>query len=357
MLVSTVACRDVSRQDEREDYPIERQRFPRESAGSSFNRMLWRRWVWRRCRGRIHVLHAADICVTGQLVRRVHKRLRTPYVVYVSPGVISSAEAMVARGALGRRSVRLVLGDAAGVVATTVDVAAHVRELMQRLGISQQPPVAVVGPGVDPTLFVPGRDSGTLRSRWGIRRAPIILTVARLAADKGQDSGIEVLALLREEFPNLRYILVGEGPDEARLRNLAADANVMDRVGFAGPMLDDELPEAYATATIYLDLSREPRETGEGLGMSLIEAAAAGLPAVVFGANDTVPSTPSPQSCVAVEPGNVQAAADAVASLLRDSDRRMEMSVLARECAETQLDWNRVAHDCARFVRKCVADD
>ncbi|MEO7218190.1 MAG: glycosyltransferase family 4 protein [Gemmatimonadaceae bacterium] len=355
MLVSTVAVRESPRHDLAEDYSIERQRFSRDAASSAGSRMLWRRWVLRRCRGRIHVLHAGDICVTGRIVHRVHKRLRTPYVVYVSPGSLATAQTMLARGSLGRRAVRLVLGDAAGVIATTDEVASRARDMMKDLGISQPAPVAAIGLGTDPVLFGPGRDTGALRARWGIRRAPIMLTVARLVAEKGQDSGIEALSLLRHEFPNLRYILVGEGPDEARLRNLAADMNVMDRVGFAGSMRDDELPEAYATATIYLDASRLAPDAGEGLGMSLIEAAAAGLPVVAFGGSGVTPPLPVLEGRVSVASGDTRAVADAIGSLLRDSERRNEMGMLGRESAETYLDWNRVAQDTARFVRECVA--
>ena len=355
MVVSTVATRDAPRHDLAEEYSIERRRFSRDRCGSIANRMLWQRWLLKRCRGRIHVLHAADICVTGRIVRHVHKRLRTPYVVYVSPGSLATARKMTARGALGRRAVRLVLGDAAGIIATTDDVASLARDLMKELGISQPAPVEAIGLGTNPALFGPGRDSGALRARWGIRRAPIMLTVARLASEKGQDSGIEVLAKLRHEFPDLRYILIGEGPDEARLRNLAADLNVMNRVGFAGSMRDDELPEAYATATIYLDASRAATDAGEGLGMSLIEAAAAGLPIVAFGANTVASSLRNGGGRITIDPADTRAAADAIGALLRDSERRNEMGMLGRESAETYLNWDRVAHDAARFVRECVA--
>lgn len=82
-------------------------------------------------------------------------------------------------------------------------------------------------------------------------------------------------------FPELRYIIVGEGVDEARLRALAKELGVSDRIGFVGPMRDDELPEAYATSTIYLGASRVDNEINvEGFGISFLEAAASGVPAV-----------------------------------------------------------------------------
>jgi glycosyltransferase involved in cell wall biosynthesis len=357
MAVATVAARNSARYDAAEDYIIERQPFAADRAASVGNRMRWTRWLMKRCRGRVQILHCGDISVAGRLARRVHKRLGIPYVVYVSAGEVRRAQSLSMRGVLGRRVVRLVLGDAAGLIATTDAAAAAARELMQEVGISQPSRVAALGLGTDPALFAPGRDSGTLRQRWGIRRAPIMLTVARLAPHKGQDTGIQALARLRDEFPDLRYVLVGEGSDEARLRNLAADLNVMDRVGFAGPMRVDELPEAYATATIYLDAARVNEDTAsEGPGISVVEAEAAALP-VVAGDTGGIRSVLSDgESGIVVDPMDPGAVADAIASLLRDAEMRSRMGRAGREAVETYMNWNRVANDTARFVRKCVAN-
>jgi len=355
MSVSTVSARDAARHDSAEEYAISRQRFARERAGSFANRLRWQHWLTKRSRGRIHVLHAGDIDVAGRAVWRTHKRLGIPYVVYVSAGSITRARRAESRSA--RRVARLVLGDAAGIVATTDEAAAATRELMTLIGISQPPPVAALGLGTDPALFGPGRDVGTLRARWGIRRAPIMLTVARLVPHKGQDTGIQALALLRQEFPNLRYVLVGEGSDEARLRNLAAELNVMDRVGFAGSMRDDELPEAYATATIYLDASRSaPGIIRTGNAMSLIEAASAGLASLTSDAPATDSIVRNGETGITIDPIDPAGIASAIASLLADPDMRRSMGMRGRERVESHFNWNRVAHDTARFVRECVAN-
>jgi glycosyltransferase involved in cell wall biosynthesis len=357
MSVSTVAGRQATRYDAAEDYKIERQSFGYDAADGFVSRMRWQTWLSGRCKGRVQVLHCGGIGVTGRVVRHTHKRVRIPYVVYVSASELNRAREKVKSGSFARRSVRLVLGDAAGIVATTDYVAILTRELMQEIGITQPPPVAAPGMGADPLLFGPGRDTGTLRQRWGIRRAPIILTVARLVPHKGQDTGIEAIALLRDEFPNLRYVLVGEGSDEARLRNIAADMNVMDRVGFAGPMRDDELPEAYATSTIYLDASRAaPGATVAGNGISLIEAQATALPVVTSDAGGVRSFVREGESGIIVEPASARSMADALAALLRDAEKRSEMGMAGREAVETRMNWSRVTHDTARFVQECVAN-
>lgn len=357
MSVTTVAARDSAHYDAAAEYKIERQPFGHGDADHLISRLRWQRWLSSRCRSRVQILHCGGAGVAGRIARSAHKRVRIPYVVHMSAIELSRARERVQESAFGRRSVRLVLGDAAGIVATTDYVAILTRELMQAVGITEAPPVAAPGLGTDPLLFGPGRDTGTLRQRWGIRRAPIVLTVARLAPHKGQDTGIEAVSLLRDEFPDLRYVLVGEGSDEARLRNLAADLNVMDRVGFAGPMRDDELPEAYATSTIYLDASRVVSEGAiTANSMSLIEAEATALPIVTSDAGGVRSVIREGESAIIVDPASARSIADALAMLLRDDAMRNEMGMAGREAVETRMNWHRIVHDTARFVRECVAN-
>lgn len=358
MSVSTVAAPEGARYDAAEDYAIERQPFGFNRANRFLNQVRWARWLVDRCRDRVSVMHCGNIRPVGYAVWWAHKRLRIPYVVYVNGGDLLREREKAAKSALKRRTARLILGDAAGIVGTSAWVAELAREVMREVGISEPPPVAALDLGTDPERFRPGIDTGTLRQRWGIRRAPIIVTVARLVPHKGQDVGIQALARLRDEFPTLRYVLVGEGHDETRLRNLAAQLDVMDRVGFAGPMRDDELPEAYATSTVYLGASRIDKSINvEGFGISFIEASAAGLPIVAGDSGGVRSAVRDGETGFVVDPTDVDAVAGALATLLRDDELRATMGAAGRTAVETHYNWQRVAVDTARFVRDCVGHD
>lgn len=357
MAVSTVANSDAPRYDAAEDYPIDRQPFPFNRANRFSNQARWGRWLARRCKDRIDVIHCGNIRPVGYAVWWAHKRLRVPYVLYVNGGDLLREHRKTAASSFKRRTARLIFGDSAGIVATSEYVAQLARDLMQQIGIAEPPPVAALDLGTDPVRFHPDTDTGSLRQRWGIRDAPILLTVARLVPHKGQDVGIRALAKLRDDFPTLRYVLVGEGHDEARLRNLAAELDVMHRVGFAGPMRDDELPEAYATSTIYLGLSRMDETINvEGFGISFIEASAAALPIVAGDSGGVRSAVRDGQTGILVPPAGVDAVACAIASLLRDDQMRARMGSAGRLAVEAHFNWGRVADDTARFVRECVAN-
>lgn len=358
MSVSTVAALDAAKYGLGDDYLVERQPFDFRRANRFANQIRWGRWLVARCRDRVQVMHCGNIRPVGYAVWWAHKRLRIPYVVYVNGGDLLREREKTKRSSLKRRTARLILGDAAGIVATSEWVAQLARDIMKEVGIGAPPPVAALDLGTDPDQFSPDRDTGSLRQRWGIRRSPIMLTVARLVPHKGQDMGIRALASLREEFPNLRYILVGEGHDESRLRNLAADLDVMDRVGFAGPMRDDELPEAYATSTIYLGASRVDRAINvEGFGISFIEASAAELPIVAGDSGGVRSAVRDGETGIVVDPNDLAAISNAIAVLLRDDELRARMGAAGRVAVETHYNWQRVADDTARFVRECVSRD
>lgn len=355
MSVSTVAVRDAARYDRLEEHLIERQPFPFSHAKRFANQLRWGHWLTTRCRDRVQVLHCGNVRPVGYAVWWAHKRLRIPYVLYVNGGDLLRERAKARASGMKRRSARLLFGDAAGIVATSQWCADLARAVMQELGITSPPPVAALDLGTDPAQFHAGRNTGALRVRWGIRRAPIIITVARLVPHKGQDTGIRALAKLRAEFPTLRYVLVGEGGDEARLRNLAADLDVMDLVGFAGAMRDDELPEAYATSTIYLGASRVDREiNAEGFGISFIEASACGLPIVAGDSGGVRSAVRDGETGIVVDPTDVDAVTDALRTLLLDEELRARMGGAGRLAVETHYNWQRVAHDTHAFVRDCV---
>src|SRR5665213_155608 len=127
--------------------------------------------------------------------------------------------------------------------------------------------------------------------------------------------------------------------------------------GIAASMRDDELPEAYATATIYLDASRSMFGTRqEGNAISLIEAASAGLPLLAsdFRGPDSI--VRDGETGISIDPIDPAGIASAIASLLNDSELRREMGMRGRERVESHFNWDRVAHDVARFVRECVAN-
>ncbi|EST38520.1 glycosyl transferase family 1 [Streptomycetaceae bacterium MP113-05] len=197
-------------------------------------------------------------------------------------------------------------------------------------------------PGVDAAAFQPASSNpNKVRDQHGIARNRVILCVSRLVARKGQDTLIRALPLVRRTVPDAVLVIVGQGPDETRLRKLArkhADGHVL----FAGGQDHASTAEYYAAADMFAMPCRT-RKAGleaEGLGIVFLEAAASGLPVVVGdsgGAPDTVLDG---ETGTVVDGGDVKAVADAVSESLLHPERAAEMGKAGREWVEKQWSWD-----------------
>jgi len=355
MSVSTVAYRGPVVFDAGESYEIHRQPFPFGEAKRFTNQIRWSRWLNRFCRDGVGVIHCGNIRPVGYAVLLTHRRLRIPYLVYVNGGDLLRELKKARASRLKRVGAARILGRASGIVATSRWVAELTGEVMDAVGIRTMPPVVALDLGTDPVAFNPSRNSAKLRARWRVGKAPLIITVARLVPHKGQDMGIRALAALRTEFPELRYIIVGEGEEEDALRNLARELGVRDRVCFAGAMRDDELPEAYATSTVYLGASRVDRGiNAEGFGISFLEASASGLPVVAGDSGGVRSAVRDGETGVVVPPTDIEAITAALGRYLRDEPLRRLTGAAGRKAVETHYNWDRVARDTREFARSVV---
>ena len=157
------------------------------------------------------------------------------------------------------------------------------------------PPVRTVVNGVDAAAFAPDpAAAAALRASLGVPAgAGVLLSAGRLHRQKRVDRAVRCLRALRgpdgEPAPHL--VVVGGGPEEGSLRELAASLGVAERVHFAGPVPRESLAAYYAAA----DLTVLTSQWREGLPMSVLESLACGTPALtplstvaVEGAEDVV---------------------------------------------------------------------
>jgi glycosyltransferase involved in cell wall biosynthesis len=168
---------------------------------------------------------------------------------------------------------------------------------------------------VDASKFSIGPKPNYLQERHRI--APdqrVILTVGRLDTAeqyKGQDRMIRALADLRRDIPNVRYLIVGDGNDRARLEQCAQLEGVSDLVIFTGRVAEGELPDYYRLCDLFALPS-----TGEGFGIVFLEALACGKPALGGmhdGARDPLVDG---ELGVMADPGDIAKLSQAISAIL-----------------------------------------
>jgi len=232
------------------------------------------------------------------------------YVGHYLPWLPTSLGRFVARAA----SRRLCHG-----VDHLIVPSAQMVDVLQRYGITT--PHTVLPTGIDLAEFR-GGDGAHFREKHGIAPGrPTLVTVSRLSLEKNIAFLLRVVRRLVDEFPDLLFLIAGEGPDEARLRRLAGELGIEPNVRLFGNLdRRTTLLDAYKAGDAFVFAS--PTETQ---GLVLIEAMALGVPIVSTAVMGTAMVLRDTHSAV-IAPEDVDTFAEKAAQVLRSPELRAQLS-------------------------------
>ena len=292
----------------------------------------------------------------GYPAKWVRARRGVPYGIFLYGTELLLLRDRLSRSSMKRRVARSLLGSASVLVAISRWTADLCRSTLAELELNPERfDIRVVPLGTDPARFRPGVDPADVRARYGLEKGRWLLTVARLAAHKGIDTGLRVLAELRDEEPDLRYAVVGSGIKLAELRQLAEELGVAARVRFLTDVPDRDLPGLYNVAELYLGVSRPVELMAEGFGISLSEASACGLPVIGGSAGGIPDAVRDGETGLLVDGADAGAVVSAVRRLLADAELARRLGAGGRRAVETYYNWDRVAADVVRIGRERTA--
>jgi glycosyltransferase involved in cell wall biosynthesis len=181
--------------------------------------------------------------------------------------------------------------------------------------------VSILPNTIDETVFIPQERSTHLMARYGISTGDkVILTVGRMAAHegyKGYDRVIQALPAVNQALNGrVRYVLVGQGDDQPRVKALAREQGVENQVVFAGFVSDSQLASHYRLADVFAMPS-----TGEGFGIAFLEAMACGVPVLAGDKDGSVDALANGELGRLVDPKDVQEIALGLIDLLQQKGR------------------------------------
>jgi len=192
--------------------------------------------------------------------------------------------------------------------------------VVEEVGIPQSKAV-VIPNGIDLCDFERLPDKQQVRVELGLSSDQVLVgTVARLDPVKRLDVLLQAMKSLRDVYA----VIVGDGPEQARLRALAKRAGLAGRVYFAGQQ-EDVLPWLAALDVFVLS------SDWEGMPNAVLEAMAAGLPVVATAVGGVPEEVVDGVTGLLVPPRDPDALAQAIAHLLRDPDLRRTMGRAGRE--------------------------
>lgn len=222
-----------------------------------------------------------------------------------------------------RRSVKR----AAICFVTSPETAERVRHFNDRLELLSQ--VGLPQSEIHMLESLPHTESAELR----------VVSIGNLLHLKGYHLALPAIARFLREYPHARYSIIGSGPEEKRLKRLAASLDIADRVSFLG-----QLPRADALQAISnCDLLLHTALHDSG-GYVSVESMAAGVPVVCLdlGGSAVLVSDTTGIKVPAIDPEqSIRDLAAALLYLARDPQLRARMGAAGRQRVREQFSWQR----------------
>jgi len=191
------------------------------------------------------------------------------------------------------------------------------------LGIFPLERATVINAGIDLARFRAVSDGDTVRQRLGLPMdAPLVVQIGNFKPQKAPLDFVRMAAAVWQRFPEVRFVMVGDGELREAAEKLAHDLGIAGNTVFCGWW--DDVPGLLAATQVSVLTSRH-----EGLPCSVVESLAAGVPVVATAVDGTVEVIRAGENGLLAPAGDVQALAEGVCRNLSDPELRSSMAAAA----------------------------
>jgi glycosyltransferase involved in cell wall biosynthesis len=228
--------------------------------------------------------------------------------------------------ALGRGLARAFTRAQCRAVAALIAPSEPMRAVLLDYGVAT--PVHVIPTGLAAHRFQPGNGARFRAAHELPPERPLMLYIGRVAHEKNIEFLLRVFAQVRTSVPDALFVIAGEGPARAPLRELASGLGLLEDVFFVGYLdRNTELLDCYAAADVFVFASRT-----ETQGLVLLEAMAQGAPVVSTAKLGTLSILK--EGCGAlIVPEEAEPFAAAAVRVLRDPQLRANLAQAGRRYA------------------------
>ena len=227
-------------------------------------------------------------------------------------------------------------------------VSAPMRDQSLAAGVGKREQYATVYSGMNTAPFVsPPVSRAETRRRLGISGDEIIVgTIARLFHLKGHDDLLDLAPALCRQFPQMRFLWVGDGILRSQFESRIAGLNLADRFVFAGLVSPEKVPELTAAMDILVHPSRR-----EGLARALPQGQLAGCPVVTYDVDGNREGLIQDKTGWAIPPFDIPALGQAIARLAGDPPLRHTMGQAGRIFALSRFATDVMVKDLEQVYR------
>lgn len=219
----------------------------------------------------------------------------------------------------------------------------HLTRYANQQGYTEEP--TVIPLGVSPERFHPGVDSLKVRKQLELDDEDIlVLSVSRLVPTKGIGYLIKSVPRVKFRKSNIKFVIVGEGPEMKKLKKLMKELEITNTVYFAGHVSHKYLPLYYSACDIFVFPS-----LSEAFGIVAIEAMASGKPIIATNTGALPTLIEDRKNGFLVPLRDPRALADAILRLANQKRLRQQMGKEGREKAKKEYDWDVIVE---RYIKE-----
>jgi glycosyltransferase involved in cell wall biosynthesis len=305
--------------------------------------------LWKSA-GPFDVVHVHDwlVAFAGAALKRTYK---VPLV-----STIHATERGRGRGSLGSDQARAIhhvewwlTFESWRVIACSRYMADEISDYFQ----CPRPKIDIIPNGVDTTRFdlLEGQDLAQFRSRFAMPQEKIVFTVGRVVQEKGMQILVKAMPLVLAQFPSVKAVVAGKGPELDALRSLAWSTGVGEKVFVVGFISDEDRDRLFKVA----DCAVFP-SLYEPFGIVALEAMAARCPVVVSEVGGLKDVVKHAETGITVYPDDPASLAWGILHTLQHPDWAAARAESAYRAAREEYNWGRIAEATVVVYERVVAE-
>jgi len=286
------------------------------------------------------VIHAHVALPDGFAAMMVNRRYNRPLVTTIHG---QDLYLTICKSLKCKKAVAELFGKADKIVT----VSTNLKEIAKtEIGFPEK--IAVISNGVDPEELV-ARENPLTTSYADYK---VILSVSYLIRRKGLDINVKAVSKLVKKYQNLKYVVIGAGPEMSSLRRLTHDLNLDRQVEFIGQLSHDKVMEYLDIADVFSLPS-----WNEAFGVVYIEAMMHGKPIIAChgeGIEDVIENN---ITGLLVKPKDVESLIEAIDSLLENPQKAQEIGERAKRLVLENYTWEKNAQSNIKIYEELLAKD
>lgn len=288
--------------------------------------------LWRLLRKNHDVIHTQTRFFTTSFLGLLVAKLKRVPLVHTEHGARHSILSNKAIDLISRAYDHSIGAQVVKSARINIGVSEAACEFLKHLGGTT---VQLVHDGIDTTIFKKKEDTNYGQKLAIGDDAVVITFVGRLIYAKGVQDLISAFSKIKDTAPEIKLLIVGEGPYRANLENLARQTDCASSILFLGQKNQDEVIDALSATDIFVNPSYS-----EGLGISVLEAASIGLPIIATDVGGTGEIIAEQETGILVKPASIEQLEQKLRELLTSTELRKQLGTNARIFVEKEFGWN-----------------